>query len=200
VKNYIIKFLFKVPYLKRIAETRDTASPIKPKGFFIQKILGFNKKAYWPTHHSSIISYPDKIKIGIGTAPGLSNGCYIQGMGGIELGDYTIVAPGVGIISGNHNIYDYREHEVSKVKIGSYCWIGMNAVVLPGVILGDHTIVAAGAVVNKSFEDGYCVLGGVPAKVIKKLNPSACTKYKNKHEYYGYIPKKKFNNRKFNGI
>ncbi len=199
-KEKVISLLGSVPLLKRIIETRGTAAPIQLRTFFFQKILGFNKGAYWPTHHSSRITYPERIKIGIGTAPGLSNSCYIQGMGGIELGDYTIVAPGSGIISGNHNLFDYRSHDVSKVKIGDYCWIGMNAVVLPGVTLGDHTIVAAGAVVNKSFEEGYCVLGGTPAKIIKRLDPSLCVNYKNKHEYYGYIPRKKFNLHKFNEI
>jgi len=45
----------------------------------------------------------------------------------------------------------------------------MNAVILPGVHLGDHTIVAAGSVVTKSFPQGNCILGGVPAKVVKEL-------------------------------
>ncbi len=195
-KQKIVSLLRMIPFIKRIIETRRTAGPITIKVFFIQKILGFNRAAYWPTHHSTRITNVDKIKIGIGTAPGLSNGCYIQGMGGIEIGNYTIVAPGVGIISGNHDLYDYRKHEVSKVIIGEYCWIGMNAVILPGVILGDHTIVAAGAIVNKSFEEGYCVLGGAPAKIIKKLEPSDCVKYNNEYEYYGYITKKEFD-RKF---
>ena len=45
----------------------------------------------------------------------------------------------------------------------------MNSVILPGVVLGPHTVVAAGAVVTKSFEEGYCVIGGTPAKMIKKI-------------------------------
>lgn len=54
--------------------------------------------------------------------------------------------------------------------IGRNCWIGMNAVILPGVKLGDYTIVGAGAVVTHSFPEGYCVIGGVPAKKIKDLD------------------------------
>ena len=46
----------------------------------------------------------------------------------------------------------------------------MNAVVLPGVVLGDNTVVAAGAVVTKSFPDGYCTVAGVPARVISRRN------------------------------
>ena len=55
------------------------------------------------------------------------------------------------------------------IIIGKKCWIGMNSVILPGVVLGDHTIVGAGAVVTKSFVDGNCVIGGNPARIIRKL-------------------------------
>ena len=46
----------------------------------------------------------------------------------------------------------------------------MNSVILPGVELGNRTIVAAGTVVTKSFKQGNIVLGGVPAKIIKEIN------------------------------
>ena len=46
----------------------------------------------------------------------------------------------------------------------------MNSVILPGVVLGDHTVVGAGSIVTKSFEDGYCVIAGNPAKVIRTLD------------------------------
>lgn len=46
----------------------------------------------------------------------------------------------------------------------------MNSVILPGVILGDRTIVGAGSVVNKSFPEGNVIIAGVPAKIVKHLN------------------------------
>ena len=46
----------------------------------------------------------------------------------------------------------------------------MNSVILPGVTLGDHTIVGAGSVVTKSFPDGDCVIAGNPARMIRRLN------------------------------
>ena len=120
----------------------------------------------------------------------LSANSYIQGIGKIYIGDYTIIAPNVGIISANHDIYDYRVHKKSEVVIGRYCWIGMNCVVLPGVTLGDHTIVAAGSVVTQSFPEGYCVLAGNPATILKKIDPEKCIEYTNEYEYYGYIKRK----------
>ncbi len=49
----------------------------------------------------------------------------------------------------------------------------MNAVILPGVTLGDHTVVGAGAIVTKSFPDGHCIIAGNPAKEIRKIDLSA---------------------------
>lgn len=187
MKTYIKNILFVLPFLKHWYRTKGTAAPITFRSWFIQKVLGFNKSAYWPTHHSSVISGVKNIQIGIGTAPGLSPGCYIQGGGKIVIGDYTIVAPNVGIISANHSIYDYTTYERKDVHIGRYCWLGMNSVIMPGVILGDHTIVAAGAIVTKKFEDGYCILAGNPAKIIKILEREKCIERTNKYEYRGYF-------------
>lgn len=55
------------------------------------------------------------------------------------------------------------------VVIGSNCWIGMNAVILPGVVLGDRTIVGAGGIVTKSFPNGHCIIAGNPAKIIRTI-------------------------------
>lgn len=193
MKKVITNLLSIIPLFKKIIETRGTAAPITMKTYIIQKIIGVNRKAYWPTHFTSRISGVENITIGIGTAPGLSSGCYIQGIGEIIIGDYTIIAPNVGIISANHDLYDYTKHKEARVIIGRYCWIGMNSVILPNVELGDHTIVAAGSVVTKSFKEGYCVIGGNPAKVIKNLKKELCVERKNEFEYYGYIPKEKWN-------
>ena len=189
MKKLLLNILSFTPVAKHIIRTRNTAAPIKIGNYLIQKLLGFNRAAYWPTHFTSKITNPENIRIGVGTAPGLSHGCYIQGIGKIDIGDYTVIAPNVGIISANHDPGNITKHTNSKVSIGRYCWIGMNAVILPGVTLGDHTVVAAGAVVSKSFPEGFCILGGVPARVISRIDPEAVTEKTNSYEYIGYHPK-----------
>jgi len=179
--------LFYLPIIRHFMRTRGTAAPITIRTCFIQKILGFNRQAYWPVHFTSRVLSSRKIRIGIGTAPGLSPGCYIQGNNGIEIGDYTLISPNVGLISANHSIYCIFDHEEREpIRIGSYCWIGMNTVILPGVCIGDHTIIGAGSVVNKSFPEGYCVIAGTPAKVLKQLDKSKILEPRNKYEYIGY--------------
>ena len=55
------------------------------------------------------------------------------------------------------------------IIIGDDCWIGTRAIILPGVSIGNHSIIAAGAVVTHSFP-AYSIIGGVPAKLIKTRN------------------------------
>lgn len=93
----------------------------------------------------------------------------------IKYGVGVALGPGVKIISKNHDLYNIWKHDnYEDVVIGNYCWIGANAVILPGVILGDHTIVGAGAIVTKPFPNGYCVIVGNPARVVKKLDKRKC--------------------------
>ena len=84
------------------------------------------------------------------------------------------------------------EHEHKEVRIEDYCWIGINVVILPGVHLGPRTIVDAGSVVTKSFPDGFCVIGGNPAKIIKVLDKEKFIPTRFEEEFYGYIPKERF--------
>ena len=59
--------------------------------------------------------------------------------------------------------------EARTVSIGKGCWIGEKVSIMPGVVLGNRCIVAANAVVTKSVPD-YCMVAGMPAKIIKKYN------------------------------
>lgn len=181
-----------IPALRPIHETRDTQTPVYLRHYFWQNILGMNRGVYWPVHFTSRVSGSENIYCGIETCPGYMPGCYVQGIGKIYIGDYTQIAANVGLISANHDLGDSRRHAPSEIRIGRYGWIGMNAMILPGVTLGDFTIVGAGAVVTKSFPEGYCVIGGNPARLIKKIDPANCIEHRSKHEYNGFIPAAKF--------
>lgn len=182
-----------VPFTRKIYETRMTRTPITFSMWVIQKIIGINRKAYWPIHFTSKVIKPKNVYCGIETCPGYMPNCYIQAEDKIYIGDYTAVGPNVGLISTNHDIYDNRKHVLRRpIEIGKYCWLGMNSVVLPGVRLGDFTIVAAGSIVSKSFKDGYCVIGGNPAQLLYKIDRKKCIRYKSLNEYHGYMRKSKF--------
>lgn len=195
---WLIKHL---PVLNSIYYTRGTQTPITFQLWFYQKVLGFNRSVYWPVHHSSIVGNWRNVWAGVETCPGYMPGCYIQGIGKIFIGDYTQISCNVGLITSNHDVYDNRMHSVvEEIRIGEYCWIGMNTVILPGVTLGDFTIVGAGAVVKHSFPDGHCVIVGNPAKIIKLLDQGQCIRHKSKYEYCGYIPKNQFSSFAINNL
>lgn len=185
-----------LPQFRFLYHTNDYQSKVSFEFWFKQKVLnlGGNKKAYWPVHWTSKVYDVENILVGIDSAPGIMGGAYITGVGGITIGDYCLFAKNIVIVTANHNVYDYRERDVKAVRLGDYCWLGSGAKIMPGVVLGDHTVVAAGAVVTKSFSEGYCILAGVPARKIKDLDKAACVKRDVKNKYIGYIKAEKFAN------
>ncbi|QYK65490.1 MULTISPECIES: sugar O-acetyltransferase [Paenibacillus] len=90
----------------------------------------------------------------------------------VTIGDYCMIGPNCTISTVNHPMTAKGRREklsiTRPVVIGDDVWIGANCVILPGVTIGSNVIVGAGAVVTKDIPDN-CVVGGVPAKVIKEL-------------------------------
>jgi acetyltransferase-like isoleucine patch superfamily enzyme len=185
----ITKIIRPLPYFSFLFNTYNYQCRVSLWLWFVQKVLniGGNKKVYWPVESTSMVLDPDNILVGVDTCPGLMRGCYIQGSGGIVIGDYTQIGPNVVIVSSNHDIYDSRKSVKKKISIGNYCWLGAGCKIMPGVILGDHTIVGAGAVVTKSYPEGYSIIGGVPARLIKNIDPDKCIDYELNPKYYGYL-------------
>jgi len=143
------------------------------KSILWQKFFGFNRHIPWPVSPFIVISSAENIIFhpdDINNFRGFGN--YYQNFSAkIIIGHGTYVAPNVGIITANHDLRNLDRHLPGRdVIIGENCWIGMNSVILPGVVLGPRTIVGAGSVVTKSFPEGNCVIAGNPAKIIKKLD------------------------------
>lgn len=135
---------------------------------FAQKILGINRVIPWPVHFTSIIKGHDKIH-SVTEIIGESPWNYIDGRNGIILEENVSLGPKVSIISQNHDENQFDHYIMEKpIVIKKNCLLLTNCVILPGVELGEHTIVAAGAVVTHSFPEGNQLIGGVPAKVIRK--------------------------------
>lgn len=139
------------------------------KHFFYQKILRKNAHVPWPAHPTSVFKSPEKMTRGT-RCPGLAPFCYIDARNGIIIGENTWIGPRVSLISMNHDVNDYTKYiKDDPIRIGANCWIGAGAIVTAGVQLGDHTVVAAGAVVTKSFA-GNVIIGGSPAKIIREID------------------------------
>lgn len=149
------------------------------------------KKIYWPMDKTTLVGNPRSVFVGINSLVGRPCS-YIQGQGTIYIGNYVQFGPNVGIVSTNHDLYDQRCSNNGMIKIGDYSWIGMGSVITAGVELGPRTIVGANSVVTKSFPDGFCVIAGNPAKLIKQLDKSQFVPWYDSAEYYGYIPKAEF--------
>lgn len=162
----IYKLLLKVFYPQK-----PELSPLSIRGYVIpQKIMNINgcKNIPWPVHFTSYVS--GIITVGKFTTPGRTPGCYIQGINGIEFGDNVWVGPGAKLISANHDEKDLRLYKLEKpIKIGNNVWIGANAVILPGVVIGDNCIIGAGSVVTKNVESSSVVAGN-PAMLIKQIS------------------------------
>ena len=96
----------------------------------------------------------------------------------ITIGDNVLLGPRVGLYTANHAL-DPQERLMGgcyahPIVIEDDVWVGANSVILPGVTLGKHCVVAAGSVVSRSIPP-YSVCAGSPAKVVKQFNPESRT-------------------------
>ncbi|GLY78312.1 acyltransferase [Actinoallomurus iriomotensis] len=120
---------------------------------------------------------PDPI-VTIGKACSIGRGSHIVGHQSIEIGDDVFTGPYVYITDQNHGYTDPdtpvgRQWPVNDaVVIGSGCWLGAGAIILPGTRLGRNVVVAGGAVVRGEFPD-HSVIAGVPAKVVRSYDPES---------------------------
>jgi len=113
--------------------------------------------------------FGNTVKFGKGVF--INHSAILSSSGGIEFEDGCMAAPGLRIATINHDMNErHTTYTYGKVTIKKNAWLGMNVTICPGVTVGEYAVVAAGAVVTKDVPD-YAVVGGVPAKVIKMLDP-----------------------------
>ena len=142
-------------------------------GIIFQKIGRNNSSVPWPvSKYNTINGNHNNIVFDVENIDNFQGkGVYFQcEHAKIYIGKRSLIANNVALITANHDFSNIQKHCDGKdIVIGDDCWIGFNAVILPGVKLGNKTIVGAGAIVTKSFEMGNCVIAGNPAKIIRYL-------------------------------
>lgn len=113
----------------------------------------------------------------IGSKTGIGHDCRFNVANSITIGDYCMIASGVNMFDTPGHPVDpddrkagesAAEHEVKPIQIGNNVWIGRNAIIFPGVTIGDNSVVASGACVMASVP-ADTVVGGNPARAMKSL-------------------------------
>ncbi|PRB82345.1 acetyltransferase [Chryseobacterium culicis] len=150
--------------LIRMNSTSDPAEIRKFLGEIIGKYIEENTTIFTPLY----INYGKNTKIGKNVF--INFGCTFLDLGGITIEDYVLIAPNVSLLSEGHPVSSENRQSLvpGRIHIKKNAWIGANATILPGVTIGENTIVAAGAVVTKDIPDNV-IAGGIPAKIIKPI-------------------------------
>ncbi len=123
---------------------------------------------------STTVFPPFYINLGLFTRIGknvfINHACSFLGIGGITIEDDVLIGPKVNLITESHPLdpAERKSLTVKPIVIKRNAWIGAGVTILPGVTVGENSVVAAGAVVSKDVPDNT-VVAGVPAKVIKSI-------------------------------
>ena len=109
--------------------------------------------------------------IHLGKGVFINAGCKFQDQGGIYIGDGALIGHNTVLATLNHGFSSEKRHDLypAPIHIGENVWIGANVTVVGGVTIGNHAIIAAGAVVTKDVPEN-AVAAGVPAKVIRSID------------------------------
>ena len=100
----------------------------------------------------------------------INSGCRFQDQGGITIGNGVLIGHNVVLATANHALEPSKSRKLNyaPIKICDNVWVGSNVTILQGVTVGEWAVIAAGAVVTKDVEP-FTVVGGIPAKFIRKV-------------------------------
>lgn len=112
------------------------------------------------------------LRLRVGAEVFINHGCTLNDMGGIEIGDRTMIGPNVSLLTAGHPTPVAQRRAgitVAPIVIGADVWIGAGAIVLGGVSVGDGAVLAAGAVVSRDVPPATLV-AGVPARAVRAVD------------------------------
>lgn len=168
--SYFLFISFPVHYIM-------LSTSLLPNSTIVNKIRGFLLKPFFKKSGKGIqiasgVLINNINKVTLGDNVYIAHNVWINGAGGLEIKDNSIVGPYSVIATTQHvfinGIVSNQESIIEPVVIGKGTWLASHVVVTQGVIIGNGVLVAAGATVTKDT-NSHSMVGGVPAKLIKKM-------------------------------
>ena len=164
-----ILYIFYSLFASWLPQSRHMKLSKKLRGFFAKRIaLHFGENV---NIEKNAVFTPG---LSIGDNSGIGISCEINGP--VTIGNNVMMGPEVVIYTSGHKfdrtdipMMEQGSTDIEPVTIGDDVWIGRRAIIMPGVKIGTGSVIGAGAVVTKDVPE-YCVVGGVPAKIIKIRN------------------------------
>lgn len=157
-----------VAQAQRLSPALNASTTIDEMRDRLSKIIGSSIDKSTTVFIPFYTNFGKHIKIGKNVF--INHACSFLDLGGITIEDHVLIGPRVNLTTENHPVDPTkRKHlDLKSILIKRNAWIGAGATILPGVTIGENSIVAAGAVVNKDVPDN-CIVGGIPAKLIKTI-------------------------------
>lgn len=173
VESLVAKFFYIITtqfYLRNAEKGSGVVCTKKPSLLIEGKLKIGNNVRIWSSIQQTRLSVFRGAELSIGRGTYI-NGARISAKYHVSIGNNCTIAPEVLIMDSDfHDMNDHSKEGISAaIIIEDHVWIATRATILKGITIGEHAVVAAGAVVTKDVP-AYTVVGGNPARVIKQLN------------------------------
>ena len=131
-----------------------------------------NRVQFRTTDRKTSISVRNQGRLKIGSRCSINDGVQIDAWKSVEIGPNCRIGNNARICDTNyHEVDEGAGPYVDGISIGRNVWLAANVTVMPGVTIGDHSVVAAGSIVTKSFPE-RSLIAGVPAKKLREIKAS----------------------------